>query len=77
MFLDLTCFVVENALSHKYDVFPNIRCIFSAKSFCLGNPSLLSSLRQMHSRQRTSGHRRNKGYPDRRHSGAIVADRTF
>jgi len=36
LFLDLICFVVENVLLHTY-VFPNIECIFRAKSFSLGN----------------------------------------
>jgi len=35
LFLDLTCFIIENVLSHTY-VFLNIECIFSAKSFSLG-----------------------------------------
>jgi len=32
LFLDLTCLIIENVLSHRY-VFPNIKCILSAKSF--------------------------------------------
>jgi len=38
LFLDLTCFIVENMLSHTY-VLRNIQCIFIAKSFSLRNPS--------------------------------------
>jgi len=37
-FFDLNCFIVENVLSHTY-VFPNVQCIFSVKSFSLGNLS--------------------------------------
>jgi len=40
--LDLTCFVVENLFSCTY-VFPNIKCIFSAKSFSFGNLHLLTN----------------------------------
>jgi len=36
LFLDLTCFMAENALSDTY-VFPSSECIFSAKSFSLRN----------------------------------------
>jgi len=43
VFLDLTCFMVENVLSHTY-VHPNIDFIFRAKSFCLRNLSLLTSV---------------------------------
>ena len=77
--------VVKDVRSHTY-VFPNIECIFSAKSFSLANPSLLSSLRQVlsslclmcSSRQRTPGHRKNSqviqtGYP----SGRLAAIRAF
>jgi len=38
----LTYFIVENVLSHTY-VFPNIECIFRAKSFSLGNYLLLTN----------------------------------
>jgi len=46
LFSDLTCFIVENALSHTH-VFPNIECIFSAKSFSLGNLSLLTNFHKL------------------------------
>jgi len=42
LFLDLTCFMVENVLSRTY-VLPNVERIFSAKSFSLGNLSLLAN----------------------------------
>jgi len=42
LFLDSTCFIVENVLSHTY-VLPNIECIFSAKSFSLRNLSVLTN----------------------------------
>ena len=41
---DKTCFIIiENVLSHMY-AFPHTECIFSAKSFSLGNLSLLQKL---------------------------------
>jgi len=43
LFLDLTCFIEENILEHKY-VYPNI---FSAKFFSLGNTSLLTNFRKL------------------------------
>jgi len=43
VFLDLTCFIVENVLSQTC-VHPNIDCIFKAKSFWLRNLSLLTSV---------------------------------
>jgi len=46
LFLDLTCFIVENVLSHTY-VFPNIKCIFSAKSFTLENLTLLPNFQKL------------------------------
>ena len=46
LFLDLTCFIVEKVLSHKY-VIPNIECIFSAKSFILGNLSWLTNFQKL------------------------------
>jgi len=46
LFLNLTCFMAENVLSHTY-VLPNIECIFSAKSFPLGNLSLLSNVQKL------------------------------
>ena len=46
LFLDLACFMVENALSHTF-VRPNIACIFSVKSFSLGNISLLTNLQKV------------------------------
>jgi len=45
-FLDLTCFIVENVLLHTY-VFPNIECIFGAKSFILGNLILLINFQKL------------------------------
>jgi len=42
LFSDLTCFVVENVLSHTY-VLPNIECIFSKDCFSLENLSLLTN----------------------------------
>ena len=45
-FLDLTCYIVENVLSHTY-VLPNIECVFSAKSFSLGNLSLLTNFQNV------------------------------
>jgi len=41
LFSDVTCFMVVDVLSHTY-VLPNIECNFSAKSFSLGNLSLLT-----------------------------------
>ena len=46
LFLDLISFIAENVLSHIY-VFPNIECIFSAKSFSLGNLSLLTNFQNI------------------------------
>ena len=46
LFLDLTSFIVENVLSHTY-VLPNIECIFSAKSFSMGNLSLLTNFQNL------------------------------
>ena len=48
LFLDLTSFIVENVLSHTY-VFPNIECIFSAKSLSLANLSLLTNFQKLSS----------------------------
>jgi len=45
-FLDLTYFIVETGLSHTH-VFPNIECIFCAKSFSLGYLSLLSNFEKL------------------------------
>jgi len=42
LFLDQTCFMVENVLSHKY-VLPNVERIFSAKSCSLENLYLLTN----------------------------------
>jgi len=49
LFLDLTCFIVENVLSHtSYTfVFPNIECMFSAKSFSLRNLCLLTNFQKL------------------------------
>ena len=44
--LDLTSCIVENVLSHTY-VLPNIECMFSAKSFSLGNLSLLNNFQNL------------------------------
>jgi len=41
LFSNLTCFIVENILSHTY-VFTHIEWIFSVKSFSLENLSLLT-----------------------------------
>jgi len=41
LFLDLTCLLLENVLSHTYAL-PNVECIFGAKFFSFGNPSLLN-----------------------------------
>ena len=46
LFLDSTSFIVENVLSHTY-VLSNIEFIFSAKSFSLGNLSLLTNLQNL------------------------------
>ena len=46
LFLDFTSFIVENITSHKYLV-SNIECIFSAKSFNLGNLSLLTNFQNL------------------------------
>jgi len=46
LFSDLSCFIAENVLSHEY-MFPNIECIFNAKSFSLGNLSLLTNFQKL------------------------------
>jgi len=48
LFLDLTCFIVENVLLDKY-VFQNIQCNFSVKSFSVRNLSLLTNFQKLSS----------------------------
>jgi len=71
--------IVKDVLSHTY-VFPNIECIFSAKSFSLGNPSLLSSLRQvlivpdvLFKTTNAGAPKKHTGYP----SGGLAASSAF
>ena len=49
LFLNLTCFVVENVLSHTYVLymFPNVEGIVSGKSFSLRNLSLLTNFHKL------------------------------
>ena len=46
-FSDLTCFMVENVLLHTH-LLPNIEYIFCAKSFSLGNLSLLTNFPKLY-----------------------------
>ena len=46
LFLYLICFLVEGVLSHMYAL-PNRECIFSEKSFSLGNLFLLNNFQKL------------------------------